>query len=82
MGRKPSIRQLRKMADWTQQRAARLSKLHRSILSQIETGDIPPTDPRAQRVRRVLLRAVEKRAGRLGTLTQPSQNTQSVEGLA
>jgi predicted transcriptional regulator len=63
-----NIREQRKLVNWTQARTARTAGIHRTILSQIETGDVPATDPRAGKVRRVLRRAIEKQAARIGAV--------------
>jgi predicted transcriptional regulator len=62
-----SLREQRKILGWTQAKTARLAKVHRSILSQIETGDVSASDPRVDRIRRVLLRAIRQRSAKLET---------------
>jgi predicted transcriptional regulator len=61
-----NLREQRRLVGWTQARAARAAGVHRSILSQLETGDIPASDPRGTKVRRALRRAITKKAVRIG----------------
>jgi predicted transcriptional regulator len=60
-----SLRQQRRILGWTQAGTARRAGVHRSILSQIETGDVPANDPRVDKIRRVLFRAIKERSAKL-----------------
>jgi transcriptional regulator with XRE-family HTH domain len=67
------LRELRRMAGWTQQKAARAAKLNRAKLSQAECQEIDLTPAEDAAVRRVLLAAICERTARMqGLLTQAS----------
>ena len=61
----PKLRELRRMAGWTQAKASKASGINRAKLSQAECGEVELNADEAAAIRRVLLRAVRQRAERI-----------------
>ena len=61
----PKIKELRRIAGWTQTRVSRESGINRAKLSQAECGEIELSDRETGVVLRVLLRAVRDRGDRI-----------------
>jgi transcriptional regulator with XRE-family HTH domain len=59
------LKELRRMAGWTQAKASRATGVNRSKLSQVECGEIDLSPAEEVAVRRVLVAAVRERAARL-----------------
>ena len=59
------LRELRRMAGWTQAKASRASGINRARLSQAECGEIELRPVEDVEVRRVLLAAIRDRAVRI-----------------
>jgi len=62
------LRELRRMADWTQARASRLSGINRAKLSQAECGEVELEPQEDATLRTVLLRAIRNRADRISAV--------------
>jgi transcriptional regulator with XRE-family HTH domain len=63
--REQNLRELRRMADWTQAKTSRATGIDRAILSQIETGEVKGKAVTVARIRRLLIKAIAKRAARI-----------------
>ena len=59
------LRELRRMAGWTQAKASRASGINRAKLSQAECGEIELGTEEDAALRRVLLWAIRDRADRI-----------------
>lgn len=59
------LRTLRKLAGLTIAKTSRLTAIDRATLSQIETGGIPASAERIKKIRRTLLRVMEKRSAEI-----------------
>lgn len=59
------LRELRRMAGWTQAKASRASGINRAKLSQAECGEIELSTEEDAAIRRVLLRAIRDRVDRI-----------------
>lgn len=59
------LRELRRMAGWTQAKASRASGINRAKLSQAECGEAELNAEEDTAIRRVLLQAIRDRADRI-----------------
>lgn len=62
------IREIRRMAGWTQARTSRATGLNRAKLSQAECGEVELSLEEDAAIRRVLLRAIRHRANRINSV--------------
>lgn len=62
------LRELRRMAGWTQAKASRTSGINRAKLSQAECGEIELSAKEQAAVRRVLLGAIRDRVDRINSV--------------
>jgi transcriptional regulator with XRE-family HTH domain len=68
-----SLKEVRKIAGWTQNRLSRASGINRAKLSQAECGEVELTAAEESVLRRVLLQAIRDRADRIeGVLADAS----------
>lgn len=70
------LRELRRMAGWTQAKASRASGINRAKLSQAECGEVDLSVEEEAAVRRILLAAIRDRASKIegvldGAKTEP-----------
>lgn len=70
------LKDLRRMAGWTQTKTARASGINRAKLSQAECGEIELSNKEGAAIRRVLLWAIRDRARRMsGVLADAFNDT-------
>jgi transcriptional regulator with XRE-family HTH domain len=73
--RERSLRELRRMAGWTQAKAARATGIDRAILSQIETGEVQAPAATVAKLRRALIRAITQRRAEMDAVLTETEKT-------
>jgi transcriptional regulator with XRE-family HTH domain len=59
------LREIRRMAGWTQAKASRATGINRAKLSQAECGEVELSTEEDAAIRRVLIRAIRRRVDRI-----------------
>ena len=76
-----TLRELRGLAHMTQQKLARRTGIDAALLSQIESGAMPASEARIEKIRGVLLKVIQKRQVRmqqvLASTTRAKQSERS-----
>jgi transcriptional regulator with XRE-family HTH domain len=68
------LKELRRIADWTQTRLSRSTGINRTKLSQAESGDVVLSTAEDAAVRRVLLEAIRVRSERINAVLSETQS--------
>jgi len=76
------LRELRRMAGWTQLKTAYASGINRAKLSQAECREIQLSDQEEAAVRRVLIVAIRDRAARIDGVLEKVGRTPKPEQIA
>ncbi len=66
--RERSLKALRRVAGWTQAKTSRTTGVNRSILCQIERGDIAASASMVSKIRRALIRAITQRRAEIDSV--------------
>ncbi len=75
------LRELRRMAGWTQLKAATASGINRAKLSQAECREIQLSEQEEAAVRRVLIVAIRDRAARIDGVLEDAGRTPKSAGM-
>ena len=76
------LRELRRMACWTQLKTASASGINRAKLSQAECREIELSEEEEAAVRRVLIVAIRDRAARIDGVLEHANRTPKPEQIA
>lgn len=74
--RERSLRELRRMAGWTQAKTSRATGVDRALLSQIETGEVAAPASTVAKIRRALIRAIVQRRAQIDSVLAEAGDVQ------
>ncbi len=77
-----NLRELRRMAGWTQAKASRATGINRAKLSQAECGEIQLSEQEEAAVRRVLIVAMRDRAAKIDGVLENAGRAPKPEQIA